>query len=37
VPVDLFAAGVPQALVLLALRVAGLLLVAPVFSARASR
>ena len=33
-PVDLFAAGVPQALVLLALRVAGLLLVAPAFSAK---
>jgi flagellar biosynthetic protein FliR len=34
VPVDLFAAGVPQALVLLALRVGGLLLVAPAFSAK---
>jgi flagellar biosynthetic protein FliR len=34
VPVDLFAPGVPQALVLLALRVGGLLLVAPVFSAK---
>lgn len=33
-PVDLFALGVPQALVLLALRVGGLLLVAPVFSAK---
>lgn len=33
-PVDLFAPGVPQALVLLALRVGGMLLVAPVFSAR---
>lgn len=31
---DLFTPGVPQALVLLALRVGGLLLVAPVFSAR---
>jgi flagellar biosynthetic protein FliR len=34
VPVDLFAPGVPQALALLALRVGGLLLVAPAFSAR---
>ena len=33
-PVDLFAPGVPQALVLLALRLTGLLLVAPVFSAK---
>ena len=33
-PVDLFAPGVPQALVLLALRVGGMLLVAPVFSAK---
>lgn len=33
-PVDLFAPGVPQALVLLALRVGGLLLIAPVFSAK---
>ncbi len=33
-PVDLFAPGVPQALVLLALRVGGLLLVAPAFSAK---
>lgn len=33
-PVDLFAPGVPQALVLLALRVGGLVLVAPVFSAK---
>lgn len=33
-PVDLFAPGVPQALVLLALRVGGMLLVAPAFSAR---
>ena len=33
-PVDLFAPGVPQALVLLALRVGGLLLVAPVFAAK---
>lgn len=34
-PVDLFAPGVPQALVLLAVRLTGLLLVAPVFSAKA--
>jgi flagellar biosynthetic protein FliR len=34
VPVDLLAPGVPQALVLLAVRLTGLLLVAPVFSAR---
>jgi hypothetical protein len=34
VPVDLFAPGVAQALVLLALRVGGLLLVAPAFSAK---
>jgi flagellar biosynthetic protein FliR len=34
VPVDLFAPGVPQALVLLALRVGGLLLIAPAFSAK---
>ena len=33
-PVDPFAPGVPQALVLLALRVGGMLLVAPVFSAK---
>ena len=33
-PVDLFAPGVPQALVLLALRVGGMLLVAPVYSAK---
>lgn len=33
-PVDLFAPGVPQALVLLALRVGGLLLIAPAFSAK---
>ncbi|GJG86595.1 flagellar biosynthetic protein FliR [Gemmatimonadetes bacterium T265] len=33
-PVDLFAPGVPQALVLLALRLTGLLVVAPVFSAK---
>lgn len=33
-PVDLFAAGVPQALVLLALRVGGMLLIAPAFSAK---
>lgn len=33
-PVDLYAPGVPQALVLLALRLTGLLLIAPVFSAR---
>lgn len=33
-PVDLFAPGVPAALVLLALRVGGLLLVAPAFSAK---
>lgn len=33
-PVDLFAPGVPQALVLLALRVGGMLAVAPAFSAR---
>ena len=33
-PVDLFAPGVPQALALLALRVGGLLLVAPAFSAK---
>ncbi len=33
-PVDLFAPGVPQALVLLAVRLTGLLLVAPVFSAK---
>jgi flagellar biosynthetic protein FliR len=34
VPVDPFTPGVPQALVLLALRVGGMLLVAPVFSAK---
>ena len=33
-PVDLFAPGIPQALVLLAVRLTGLLLVAPVFSAK---
>ena len=33
-PVDLYAPGVPQALVLLAVRLTGLMLIAPVFSAR---
>ena len=33
-PVDLYAPGVPQALVLLAARLTGLLVIAPVFSAR---
>ena len=33
-PVDLYAPGVPQALVLLALRLTGMLVIAPVFSAR---